>query len=76
MKYQQGEAPGPLLGCIHGMALEERSHQVLMQTCDLRETGSSGYKGVEDKEARHPRVDITAEEQSKGWKEEEGPPNQ
>lgn len=45
-----------------------------MQTCDLRETGSSGEEGVRDR--LHPRTDITAEEQSKGWKEGEVPQGQ
>lgn len=45
-----------------------------MQTCDLRETGSSGEEGVRDR--LHPRTDIMAEEQSKGWKEGEVPQGQ
>lgn len=45
-----------------------------MQTCDLREPGSSGYKGVKDKQASHPRTGITAGEQSKGQKAGQVPP--
>lgn len=53
------------------MDLEKR--KCLVQTCDLRETGRSGYQGFKDKQVKPPGIDITAEEQSKGRKEGEVP---
>lgn len=74
VKYQQLRSSRSSSGVYVCVGLEKRSHRCLMHTCDLRETGSSGYKGVKDKQARHPRTDITAGGQSKGQKEEKVSP--